>query len=112
MLNAVRRAAELGYVHFDCAQAYGNEEVVGRALAASGVPRRELFIASKLSEARDCGTREMRRRGVQTTLVAAFPWAEPCASEAKSDSCGIFIIGPVTSTKRFRGPSVFTSEIA
>ena len=56
--------------------------------------------------------REMRRRGVQTTLAAAFAWADPCASEAKSDSRGIMFIGPVTSTKLFWGPSVFTSEIA
>lgn len=40
-------AAELGYRHFDCAQNYGNEEVVGIALRDSGIPRRELFIATK-----------------------------------------------------------------
>ena len=37
--NSVRWALELGYRHLDTAQAYGNEESVGRALRDSGVPR-------------------------------------------------------------------------
>src|SRR5262249_49785579 len=38
-VDAVRWALELGYRHIDTAQAYGNEESVGRALRESGVPR-------------------------------------------------------------------------
>jgi diketogulonate reductase-like aldo/keto reductase len=45
--NAVRWALELGYRHIDTAQAYGNEESVGRALRASGVPREQVFITTK-----------------------------------------------------------------
>jgi len=45
--DAVRWAFELGYRHIDTAQAYGNEESVGRALRASGVPREEVFITTK-----------------------------------------------------------------
>ena len=45
--NAVRWALELGYRHIDTAQAYGNEESVGRALRASGVPRDEVFLTTK-----------------------------------------------------------------
>jgi 2,5-diketo-D-gluconate reductase A len=40
---------EAGYRHIDTAQAYGTELGVGRAIAASGIPREELFITSKLS---------------------------------------------------------------
>jgi diketogulonate reductase-like aldo/keto reductase len=46
-VNAVRWALELGYRHIDTAQAYGNEESVGRALKQSGVPREEVFITTK-----------------------------------------------------------------
>jgi 2,5-diketo-D-gluconate reductase A len=45
--QAVRWALELGYRHIDTAQAYGNEESVGRALRDSGVPRDEVFITTK-----------------------------------------------------------------
>jgi len=46
-LNAVRWALELGYRHIDTAQAYGNEESVGRALRDSGVPRDAVHITTK-----------------------------------------------------------------
>src|SRR6202045_5066201 len=47
-VNAVRWALDLGYRHIDTAQAYGNEESVGRALRESGVPRDEVFLTTKL----------------------------------------------------------------
>jgi diketogulonate reductase-like aldo/keto reductase len=46
-VNAVRWALDLGYRHIDTAQAYGNEESVGRALRDSGVPRGEVFLTTK-----------------------------------------------------------------
>jgi len=46
-VNAVRWALEIGYRHIDTAQAYGNEESVGRALRESGVPREEVYITTK-----------------------------------------------------------------
>src|SRR5690242_9703417 len=45
--NAVRWALEAGYRHIDTAQAYRNEESVGRALRDSGVPRSDVFITTK-----------------------------------------------------------------
>jgi diketogulonate reductase-like aldo/keto reductase len=47
--DAVRWALELGYRHIDTAQAYGNEESVGRALRDSGVPRDQVFITTKFN---------------------------------------------------------------
>jgi 2,5-diketo-D-gluconate reductase A len=46
-VDAVRWALELGYRHIDTAQAYGNEESVGRALRESSVPREDVFITTK-----------------------------------------------------------------
>jgi 2,5-diketo-D-gluconate reductase A len=46
--KAVAEALEAGYRHIDTAAAYRNEAGVGRAIAASGIPRDELFITTKL----------------------------------------------------------------
>jgi diketogulonate reductase-like aldo/keto reductase len=46
-VNAVRWALELGYRHIDTAQAYENEESVGRGLRDSGLPRDAVFITTK-----------------------------------------------------------------
>jgi diketogulonate reductase-like aldo/keto reductase len=59
--NAVRAALELGYRHIDTAQAYGNEESVGRGLRASGVPRSEVFITTKFHPAREDAEAEAQR---------------------------------------------------
>jgi diketogulonate reductase-like aldo/keto reductase len=50
--DAVRWALELGYRHIDTAQAYRNEESVGKALRASGVPREQVFITTKFAPRR------------------------------------------------------------
>ena len=46
--EAVSDALEIGYRHIDTAQAYDNEAEVGKALAASSIPRKELFLTTKL----------------------------------------------------------------
>lgn len=44
----VEAAIELGYRHIDTAAAYYNEEGVGAAVRASGVPREDIFVTTKL----------------------------------------------------------------
>ncbi len=46
--GVVAAALEAGYRHIDTAQMYENEAGVGRALAASGIDRDQLFVTSKL----------------------------------------------------------------
>jgi 2,5-diketo-D-gluconate reductase A len=46
--QAVTDALAAGYRHLDTAASYGNEEAVGRAIAASGIAREELFVTTKL----------------------------------------------------------------
>lgn len=46
--NTVLEALEIGYRSIDTAAAYYNEEAVGRAIRKSGIPRKELFITTKL----------------------------------------------------------------
>src|ERR1700710_2992527 len=52
--EVVRDAAEIGYRHFDTAQAYANEHGVGVGLRASGIARDEIFVTTKL--AAECKT--------------------------------------------------------
>jgi len=47
--EAVRTAVKLGYRLIDTAQAYGNEHGVGDGVRTCGVPREELFVASKVA---------------------------------------------------------------
>jgi 2,5-diketo-D-gluconate reductase A len=49
--DIVGQALRAGYRHIDTAQAYGTEAGVGRAIADSGIPREQLYITSKLSNA-------------------------------------------------------------
>lgn len=46
--QCVLDAISVGYRSIDTAQAYRNEEAVGRAIQKSGVPREELFITTKV----------------------------------------------------------------
>lgn len=46
--RVVSDALEAGYRSLDTAASYFNEEAVGRAIAASSIPREELFITTKL----------------------------------------------------------------
>lgn len=46
--ECVLDAIHVGYRSFDTAQAYGNEEGVGNALAKCGLPREEFFITTKV----------------------------------------------------------------
>lgn len=56
----VEDALEAGYRHIDTAAAYRNEAGVGAAIAASGIPREDIFITTKL------------RNGEQGTAHDAF----------------------------------------
>jgi 2,5-diketo-D-gluconate reductase A len=47
--KTVLNAFEVGYRHIDTAQMYENEAGVGEAIAASGIPRDELYITTKLN---------------------------------------------------------------
>jgi 2,5-diketo-D-gluconate reductase A len=46
---ATLTALEIGYRHIDTAEMYRNEQGVGEAVAASGIPREEIYVTSKLN---------------------------------------------------------------
>lgn len=85
--QVVRDAAEAGYRHFDTAQAYANERVVGEGLRASGIARDGLFVTTKL--AAECKTYAEAKARIDGSLTALgldhidlmlihspWPWAE------------------------------------
>ena len=97
-VNAVRWALDLGYRHIDTAQAYGNEESVGKALRDSGLPRDQVFITTKFypggndpaAEARQ----SLRRLGVDQVdlYLVHWPqggpaWAWPGMEQARELGC-------------------------
>ena len=47
-VTSTKIALECGYIHIDSAQAYGNEEGVGKAIRESGIDRNKLFITTKV----------------------------------------------------------------
>jgi 2,5-diketo-D-gluconate reductase A len=81
---AVGKAFEAGYRHIDTAQIYGNESGVGRAVAASGLGRDDLFITTKLWNA-DQGYEStlaafegsMERLGLETLDLYLIHWLQP-----------------------------------
>ncbi|MGI5208789.1 aldo/keto reductase [Spirillospora sp. CA-108201] len=82
--NAVTVALRNGYRSIDTASAYGNEEGVGRALRASGLPREELFVTSKLwnsdqgyDDAMRAYDASLRRLGLEYLDLYLIHWPMP-----------------------------------
>ena len=65
--DAVRAAAEIGYRHIDTAQAYGNERGVGEGVRTCGIPRKDLFVVSKV--AAEHKTYQEAAAGIDKTLA-------------------------------------------
>ncbi len=85
-VNAVRWALDLGYRHIDTAQAYGNEESVGKALRDSGLPRDDVFITTKFYPGRTDPVTEagqsLRRLGVDQVDLYLVHWPQGGATWA------------------------------
>jgi 2,5-diketo-D-gluconate reductase A len=67
-VKAVATALSTGYRHIDTAEMYGNEHEVGKAIAASGLDRGEVFVTSKLSN--DAHRPDEARKAFEETLDA------------------------------------------
>ncbi len=85
-VNAVSWALELGYRHIDTAQAYGNEESVGRALRESGLPRDQVFITTKFNPSRKDpaaeAERSLQRLGTDYVDLYLVHWPQGGATRA------------------------------
>lgn len=82
--TVVGEAIKAGYRSFDTAQTYSNEEGVGAAIRASGLPRSDFFIASKLRNSahqRDLALRAfdetMKKLGIEQIDLFLIHWPFP-----------------------------------
>ncbi|WP_254768051.1 aldo/keto reductase [Salinilacihabitans rarus] len=82
--RAVETALDLGYRHVDTAQRYGNERAVGLALAASDVPREEVFLTTKVfgtnagyDDVLDSTEESLDRLGVDRVDLLLLHWPNP-----------------------------------
>jgi 2,5-diketo-D-gluconate reductase A len=82
--RAVAAAIEAGYRLVDTAHAYGNEPGVGKGLRASGVPREELFVTTKLNAewhgvdaVRETFADSSRKLGVDYLDLLLVHWPNP-----------------------------------
>lgn len=82
----VSDALEVGYRHLDTAAAYRNEEGVGRAIAASGIPRDELWVTTKLwnreqveGRVREAAARSLEKLGLDYVDLYLIHWPRPDA---------------------------------
>lgn len=77
--RAVAHALEVGYRHVDTATAYGNEDVVGRAVADSGLDRADVFLTTKMppdaaGRERETLTRSLRELGTDHVDLWLVHW--------------------------------------
>jgi 2,5-diketo-D-gluconate reductase B len=95
VMDSVSNALELGYRVIDTAQIYGNEAEIGQAIEASGVPRSELFLTTKVWTEHLAKDRVMP--SLQDSLIqlrtdhvdlALIHWPSPGAAVPLADTLG------------------------
>ncbi len=114
--HAVSAALEVGCRLIDTAAVYGNEAAVGRAIAASGIPRAELFVTTKLATAdqgitttQEAGKASLERLGLDYLDLYLVHW--PAAQLGKYvDSFGGLIQLRANGYVRSVGVANFTEE--
>jgi 2,5-diketo-D-gluconate reductase A len=86
--NLVGFALEVGYRHIDTAQSYGSERGVGEAIAASGIPREQIFVTSKLSnrnhrpdDVRSSFAETLKKLGLEYLDLFLIHWPLPTLYE-------------------------------
>ena len=114
--RAVSAALEMGCRLIDTAAAYGNEAAVGRAIAASGIARAELFVSTKLATAdhgflrsEEACKESLERLGLDYVDLYLIHWPAPSLGKYV-DTFGGFIQCRGNGLARSIGVSNFTEE--
>ena len=85
--RVVSEALEAGYRHIDTAMIYENEREVGKAIAASGIPRDELFVTTKLwntdqTRAPEAFAESLDKLGLERVDLYLIHWPQAMFGEA------------------------------
>lgn len=114
--SSVLAALEAGCRLVDTAASYGNEEAVGRAIAASGVPREELFVTTKLGTsqqgyktAQEACEASLERLGLDYLDLYLIHWPAPTVGKYAESFEGM-IEAKERGHVRSIGVSNFTKE--
>jgi 2,5-diketo-D-gluconate reductase A len=114
--RAVSAALEVGCRLIDTAAAYGNEAAVGRAIAASGIPRAELFVTTKLATpdhgfvgAQQACSASLERLGLDYVDLYLIHWPAPAVGKYV-DAFGGMIQSRGEGHARSIGVSNFTED--
>jgi diketogulonate reductase-like aldo/keto reductase len=114
--RAVRTAIAAGYRHIDTASIYGNEDGVGEGMRASGIPRGEIFVTTKVWPTDIAGgalersaEKSLRRLGTDYVDLLLIHWPSRSLSMAET-------IEPLNAARRrglarHIGVSNFTAEM-
>lgn len=94
---AVESAIEIGYRHIDSAQAYGNERGVGQGVRASGIPREQIFITTKVA-------------AENKTYEEAAASIDESLRKLGTDYADLIIIHCPQPWREFRGPKRYFQE--
>ncbi|KWX21485.1 2,5-diketo-D-gluconic acid reductase [Mycolicibacterium wolinskyi] len=114
--RSVSVALEAGYRLIDTAAAYGNEAGVGRAIAASGLPRDEIFVTTKLAtsdqgfqSSQDAARASLERLGLDYVDLYLIHW--PGGDTSKYvDSWGGLMKAKEDGVARSIGVSNFSAD--
>jgi len=82
--KAVEAALNAGYRHIDTAFAYGNEKEVGEGIRASGVPREQIFLTTKLNNPdhkRVAEAIDTSLKNLGTSYVDLYLMHWPCSTD-------------------------------
>ncbi|HEX4558463.1 MAG TPA: aldo/keto reductase [Mycobacterium sp.] len=114
--RAVSAALEIGCRLVDTAAVYGNEAGVGRAIAASGIPRAELFVTTKLAtedhgfiKAQEACSASLERLGLDYVDLYLVHWPAPSVGKYV-DSFGGMIQSRGEGHARSIGVANFTED--
>jgi 2,5-diketo-D-gluconate reductase A len=114
--RAVSAALEIGCRLVDTAAVYGNEAGVGRAIAASGIPRAELFVTTKLAtedhgfiKAQGACSASLERLGLDYVDLYLVHWPAPSVGKYV-DSFGGMIQSRGEGHARSIGVANFTED--